>query len=80
MMETFFSCAHLTVHFGVLALKFAICFDCIHHSRRDLRFLNIYLALSPGRTEVKYQAQNTPQELVQIHFLAQGHFSWMEAC
>lgn len=62
------------------ALKCTICFDCIHHSRSDLCFVKNVFA-SPSR-EVRGQvsvSSNTPQELVGIHCLAQGHFSWVEA-
>lgn len=30
----FLPTAHLTEHFNVIALKLAICFDCIHHSKQ----------------------------------------------
>lgn len=46
MIETFCSHAHLTDHFGVIALKFAICFDCVHQSRRDLLFEHLFAPFS----------------------------------
>lgn len=65
---------------GLMALISAVPLDWSHHSGRDLCFPNIYLLLSPGRSQVKYLRPHTPLEPAQMNSLTQGRLGAMEAC